>query len=140
MATRLSRDPFHRMEIRASAVPVEVALDGTTLASTNRAVLLYETMRPVRYYIPPADVRLDLLEESSKRTACPYKGKATYYSYPGSEQGRDIAWLYDWHFRNATQIHGLVSFFTERVDLTVGGVLQARPVSAWSKPAPPGAL
>ena len=89
------RDPFHRVDIRASSVDVEVALDGVTLASTNGAQLLYETLLPVRYYIPPADVRLDLLEESPKRTVCPYKGQASYWSYPDSDQGRNLAWSYD---------------------------------------------
>ena len=28
---------------------------------------------------------------------------------------------------DAAQIHGLISFFNERVDLTVDGLLQARP-------------
>ncbi len=122
------------MDIRASSVPVEVALDGVTLARTNGAQLLYETMLPVRYYIPPADVRLDLLQESPKRTVCPYKGQASYWSYPASEQGGNIAWSYDRRFRDAAQIHGLISFFNERVDLTVNGALQPRPVTPWSRP------
>ncbi|MDN4645192.1 DUF427 domain-containing protein [Arthrobacter sp. PsM3] len=128
------RDPFHRVDIRASSVDVEVALDGVTLARTNGAQLLYETLLPVRYYIPPADVRLDLLEESPKRTVCPYKGRASYWSRPGSPQGRNVAWSYDRRFLDAAQIHGLISFFNERVDLTVDGALQSRPVSPWSRP------
>ena len=133
------RDPFHRVDIRASSLSVGVAFDGVTLASTNGAQLLYETMLPVRYYIPPADVRLDLLVESPKRTVCPYKGKASYWSYPGSAQGRNLAWRYDRRFIDAAQIHGLISFFNERVDLTVDGVRQSRPVSPWSRPDGPGA-
>lgn len=133
------RDPFHRVDIRASSVDVEVALDGVTLARTDGAQLLYETMLPVRYYIPPADVRLDLLEESPKRSVCPYKGQASYWSYPGSAQGRNLAWSYDRRYLDAAQIHGLISFFNERVDLTVDGVLQPRPVSPWSRPSVPGA-
>jgi uncharacterized protein (DUF427 family) len=128
------RDPFHRVDIRASSVKVEVALDGVTLASTNGAQLLYETMLPVRYYIPPEDVRLDLMEESPKRTVCPYKGEARYWTYPGPEGGRNVAWSYDRRYRDAAQIHGLVSFFNERVDVSVDGVLQARPVTPWSRP------
>ena len=128
------RDPFHRVDIRASSVDVEVALDGVTLASTNGAQLLYETLLPVRYYIPPGDVRLDLMQESPKRTVCPYKGEASYWTYPGPESGKDVAWSYDRRFRDAAQIHGLISFFNERVDLTVGGVLQPRPVTPWSRP------
>ncbi|WP_427129433.1 DUF427 domain-containing protein [Pseudarthrobacter sp. S9] len=128
------RDPFHRVDIRASSVDVQIALDGVTLASTNGAQLLYETLLPVRYYIPPADVRMDLMEESPKRTVCPYKGEASYWTYPGSESGRNVAWSYDRRFRDAAQIHGLVSFFNERMDVTVGGVLQPRPVTPWSRP------
>ena len=131
------RDPFHRVDIRASFVDVEVALDGVMLARTNGAQLLYETMLPVRYYIPPGDVRLDLMQTTMKRTVCPYKGQASYWSYPGSGQGRNIAWSYDRRFRDAAQIHGLISFFNERVDLRVDGVLQARPVSPWSRPDGP---
>ena len=126
------------MEIRASSLPVGVALDGVTLASTNGAQLLYETMLPVRYYIPPADVRLDLLEESPKRTVCPYKGQASYWSYPESAEGRNLAWSYDRRYRDAAQIHGLISFFNERLDLTVDGVPQPRPVTPWSRPSGPG--
>ncbi len=133
------RDPFHRVDIRASSADVEVALDGVTLAKTNGAQLLYETLLPVRYYIPPSDVRLDLMEESPKRTVCPYKGQASYWSYPASGQGRNIAWSYDRRYRDAAQIHGLISFFNERVDLTVNGVLQVRPVSPWSRREGPAA-
>ncbi len=128
------RDPFHRVDIRASSVDVQVALDGVTLARTNGAQLLYETMLPVRYYIPAGDVRLDLMETTPKLTVCPYKGQARYWSYPGVDSGRNIAWSYDARFRDAAQIHGLISFFNERVDLTVAGVLQPRPVSPWSRP------
>lgn len=133
------RDPFHRVDIRASSLTVEVGLDGVTLATTNGAQLLYETMLPVRYYIPPSDVRLDLMEESPKRTICPYKGQASYWSYPASGQGRNVAWSYDRRLLDAAQIHGLVSFFNERVDITVDGVRQERPVTPWSRPDGAGA-
>lgn len=128
------RDPFHRVDIRASSLTVEVGLDGVVLAATNGAQLLYETMLPVRYYLPPADVRLDLMEASAKRTVCPYKGTASYWSYPPAENGQNLAWAYNRTFRDAAQIHGLVSFFNERVDITVDGVLQERPVTHWSTP------
>jgi uncharacterized protein (DUF427 family) len=87
-------------------------------------------------------VRLDLMERSPKWTVCPYKGKASYWTYPGVESGQNIAWSYDRRFRDAAQIHGLISFFNERVDLTVNGTLQERPVTPWSRTGPgaPGPL
>ena len=137
------RDPFHRVDIRASSAERGRGARRRDARQTNGAQLLYETLLPVRYYIPPSDVRLDLMEESPKRTVCPYKGQASYWSYPESGQGRNIAWSYDRRFRDAAQIHGLISFFNERVDLRVDGVLQHRPVTPWSAPrtrptAPPG--
>ena len=126
------RDPFHRVDVRATLRRVEVMLDGVKLADTVGAQLLYETMLPVRYYIPPEDVRLDLLEASPRRTVCPYKGEARYWSLPGSERGKNIAWAYDSRFIDAQQIHGLVCFFDERADVAVDGELQPHPITPWS--------
>jgi uncharacterized protein (DUF427 family) len=126
------RDPFHRVDVRATLRHIEVKLDGVPLADTVGAHLLYETLLPVRYYIPPEDVRLDLLEASPHRTICPYKGEARYWSYPESSKGRNIAWAYDSRFIDARQIHGLVCFFNERVDVYVDGEPQNHPVTPWS--------
>ncbi|GAB3549636.1 DUF427 domain-containing protein [Arthrobacter tumbae] len=126
------RDPFHRIDVRRSAARVSIQLEGITLAETAQACLLYETFLPPRFYLPPEDVRLDLMEASTTTTVCPYKGKASYYSYPESPKGQDIAWQYDSRFPDATQIHGLVCFFDEKVDVTVDGQLQRKSITPWS--------
>ncbi|WP_028279523.1 DUF427 domain-containing protein [Arthrobacter sp. H5] len=126
------RDPFHRIDVRHTSAAITVAVNGTTLADTTRAELLYETFLPPRIYIPADDVHLDVLESSQTRSVCPYKGIASYFSYPASPQGTDIVWQYDSSFLDAAQIHGLLCFFNERVDLTVDGVTQEKPVTPWS--------
>jgi uncharacterized protein (DUF427 family) len=126
------RDPFHRVDIRATRQRIEVKLDGVTLADTAGAQLLYETLLPVRYYIPPEDVRLDLLEASPRRTICPYKGEARYWNFPQSDGGKNIAWAYDARFIDAQQIHGLICFFNERADVYVDGEPQEHPITPWS--------
>ena len=73
-------DPFKRIDVLATARRIEVRLDATVLASTVRALMLVETHLPVRYYIPPQDVRMDLLGPSTTRSACAYKGHASYLS------------------------------------------------------------
>jgi uncharacterized protein (DUF427 family) len=62
-----------------------VSLDGTVLAATTEALLLLETHLPVRYYVPPGDVALDLLRPSDTRSSCAYKGQAWYLSTPAEQ-------------------------------------------------------
>ena len=69
------RDPYKRVDVVASSRHVQVVVGGEIVADTKRARFLFETRLPTRYYIPPEDVRMDLLVPSDKATACPYKGK-----------------------------------------------------------------
>ena len=59
--------------------PIRVELGGLTLASSDGALRVLETSHPPTIYIPPADVRLDVLEPSDAgSTWCEYKGVARY--------------------------------------------------------------
>jgi uncharacterized protein (DUF427 family) len=124
------RDPFHRVDVRRSSRHVRIARDGQLLAESTRPSLVFETSLPVRTYLPPEDVRLDLLEPSATRTTCAYKGEASYRSFAAGAP--DIAWTYERPLPDAVQLTGLVAFFDERVDVTVDGELRTRPVSPWS--------
>jgi uncharacterized protein (DUF427 family) len=101
------RDPFHRVDARDTSRRVRVLLDGKVVAETRRPKLLSETGLPNRYYIPAEDVRRDLLARSEKRTLCPYKGEATYWSLDGAE---DAAWSYEQPLEDAARIGGYLSF------------------------------
>lgn len=122
------RDPFHRIEIVHSSRHVEVQADGVRLAESQAPYLLYESMLPVRYYLPRDDVDLDGLQASETLTICAYKGHASYWSH----QGRDVAWCYAEPQREAADVGGRVAFFNERVDLIVDGRRLPRPVTPWS--------
>lgn len=122
------RDPFARVDVRRSSRHVRVERDGLLLAESTRPVLVFETHLPVRTYLPRSDVRLDLLEPSPTRTACAYKGVASYLG----RDGVDLAWTYESPLPDAGELTGLVCFFDERVDLTVDGVARPRPVTPWS--------
>ncbi len=127
------RDPYKRVDIRPSSRHVKVELDGVTLAESDRPYLLFETGLPTRYYLPPEDVRTELLEPSDKHTRCPYKGKASYYSlHLNDEVYEDFVWTYPDPLPESPQIEGLLCFYNERVDLTVDGELLARPETHWS--------
>lgn len=129
------RDPYKRVDVLQSSRSVEVIVGGRTVAETRRARFLFETRLPTRYYIPPEDVRMDLLVPSSKATACPYKGKARYYSVKiGDRVFEDIVWSYPEPIAECAKIKGCLSFFNEQVDeIRVDGVPVPRPLTQWSK-------
>jgi uncharacterized protein (DUF427 family) len=109
-------------------------LEGQVLTDTRRAVALFESNLPTRWYIPREDVLAEL-EPSDTDTICPYKGHASYYSVRlgGGELIEDLVWYYTEPFAEAAGVAGLLSFFNEKVDVKLDGELQERPESPWLK-------
>ena len=128
-----ARDPYHRVDVLDTSRHVRVSVKGEVVAETERAKVIFETGLPARWYIPPEDVRSDLLVDSDKRTGCAYKGFASYKSVrAGGDEEEDVVWLYSEPRREAEPIRGYLAFFNERVDIEVDGELQERPVTQWS--------
>ena len=67
---------------RLEPVPerIRVVVDGVAIADTTRAVRVLETAAPPVYYVPPEDVRMDLLRPSPTSSQCEWKGAASYWS------------------------------------------------------------
>jgi uncharacterized protein (DUF427 family) len=127
------RDPYHRIDTYRTTRPVRVSVDGELVAESTRAVALYESGLPPRFYLPVEDVRMDLLAPSEKRTRCAYKGVASYWHVrAGDTLHEDIAWTYPEPERDGAAIRDLVCFFNERVDLEVGDKEMERPITQWS--------
>ena len=129
-----ARDPFGTVDTRRSSRQVVIEINGTTIADSTRSVMLFETFLPTRYYLPRDDVRMDLLEPTDTQTACAYKGFASYWS--ANVDGtvvRDVAWSYEDPHNYATAVKGMISFFNERVDVSVDSVPLERPRTPWSE-------
>jgi uncharacterized protein (DUF427 family) len=124
------RDPYHRVDVVATDRHIRISLDGTLLAETDRALALFESNLPPRWYLPIEDVRAEL-EPSDTVTRCPYKGTASYYSVK-LEGGKDLVWYYEHPLDEVSRIKGLACFFNEKVDIELDGELQQRPDSPWS--------
>ncbi len=124
-----ARDPHVRLDIVKSARPVRVEIGGHVIAESNRARFLFETGLAPRHYVPREDVRMDLLTESQRRTRCPYKGEAQYFSLSsGGETIDDIAWSYAAPLPEAAPIAEHICFHKRHADgIYVDGVRQAKP-------------
>ncbi len=126
------RDPYHRVDVVASDRHIRVSLDGELLAETSRALALFETGLPVRWYMPLEDVVAEL-EETDTVTRCPYKGTASYYSVAGiGDSGKDLVWYYTDPVAEVGRIRGLVCFFNEHVQIELDGELAECAETAWS--------
>lgn len=123
------RDPFKRVDVRRSSRHVRVLIDGDLVAESHRPLLLFETGLPVRHYLPPDDVRLDLMARSRTRSLCAYKGEASYWSAPGAD---DVAWFYPEPLPDNAMIRDHIAFLNERVDIEVDGERLERPRTQWS--------
>jgi len=133
------RDPYHRIDILPASPQVRVLRKGALLAESSRAMVLFESNLPPRWYLPREDVPAEL-HPSDTVTRCPYKGAATYWSVSiGGHLTPDIVWCYESPFPEASRIAGLLAFYDERVDVELDGVPQERPESPWSpgNAAPP---
>ena len=127
------RDPYHRVDVIRTERDIRVSLDGEELAHSTRAMALFETNLPTRWYLPREDVSAGLIE-SDTVTGCPYKGRASYYSVALGDDRveRDLVWYYHDPYDEVARIADLVCFFNERVDVELDGELQERPASPWS--------
>ena len=99
---------------RPAGARVRVTFYGEMIADTRDAVALEEGSYPVVYYIPRKDVRMDLLERTSHRTHCPYKGDASYYSI--QDGPANAVWSYEQPKEDMLAIKGLLAFYPDKVD------------------------
>jgi uncharacterized protein (DUF427 family) len=123
------RSPYARCDAVRSGRHVKVEVNGKVLAESHSTVIVFETGLPPRYYFPRTEVNFDNLTPSDTRTACPYKGRTTAY---WSVDGRDVGWSYDFPTAPLLPVAGLIAFFDERVDITLDGVPQNRPITPFS--------
>jgi uncharacterized protein (DUF427 family) len=106
-----------RLEPTGAHVVVRFA--GETVADTRRAIRVLETSQPPAFYIPPDDVRTDLLVPTTSHTFCEWKGQASYCSIQvGEHQARDAVWTYPSPTSPFVPIAGYYAFYAQRV----GGV------------------
>jgi uncharacterized protein (DUF427 family) len=111
-------DPYHRIDIRQSSRHLVARKDERIVADTEAPLVLYESGFAPRWYVPREDLVAGALEASDLQTFCPYKGIASYYDI-GDE--RNAAWSYRAAFEEVARVADFVSFYVEKLVVTLDG-------------------
>jgi uncharacterized protein (DUF427 family) len=99
---------------------VQVISQGVTIAETDAAYRVLETASPPTFYLPPGDVRTELLVPSSGRSMCEWKGSARYWSIQvGDLLIADGAWSYAEPFQGFEPIADYLSFYPAKLECYV---------------------
>jgi uncharacterized protein (DUF427 family) len=130
------RDPMHRIDVCPSSRRIRIEHQGTVLAESDEAMLLFEGTFPMpRYYLPRHAIRVPLVP-GQRDTTCAYKGHATHWTAEaGQGRLRDIAWSYEQPEHDAERVRGYICFYAERLDVFVDGEPVERVHTPWSEPS-----
>jgi len=95
-----------------------VELAGAVLADSTRALRVLETSHPPTIYIPPADVRTELLADSNAPpTWCEFKGAARYLdAIIHGQRFTAVGWAYRDPSPGYQALRDHLAFYPGRVD------------------------
>jgi uncharacterized protein (DUF427 family) len=111
-------DPYHRIDIRRSSRHLVVRHGEQPVADTHAPLVMYESGFAPRWYVPRADVLAEALHAVEGQTFCPYKGLASYYDVGDA---RNAAWSYRAPFKEVERIADFISFYPEKLTITIDG-------------------
>ncbi len=96
---------------------------GEVIAETSRAWRILETSHPPVYYIPQADIAMQWLTRSARRSSfCEWKGSAVYWNVdlrslaPNATVVQDAAWSYPDPSSAYRELRDHLAFYASRVD------------------------
>ncbi|MBA2277103.1 MAG: DUF427 domain-containing protein [Chloroflexia bacterium] len=102
---------------------ITVEFNGVCIAESRSAFRVLETSHPPVFYLPPGDVRTDLLIPADGASYCEWKGLATYLSVRvGTREEPRAVWTYRDPTPRFRAIAGYFAFYPSQMDrCTVDG-------------------
>lgn len=81
--------------------------NGQVLAESDETVIVENN-----HYFPLSSLKMEFFSDSEKKTNCPWKGEASYYSIRvGDQENIDAAWFYAKPKEAAKEIKNRVAFW-----------------------------
>ena len=122
--------------LEPTSAHLKIVHRGVVIANTTQALRVLETSHPPVFYLPPADIRMDLLQPSNERRSfCEFKGLANYWTLAlpalGSKEPgvANVAWSYPDPAKSFSALRDYLAFYASRVDecSVDGELVEAQP-------------
>lgn len=115
--TSSTDDLSYRLLVKPIDGHVVARSGNAVLAASDCALVMHETRLAPTVYFPKEDVRVLTPRPSTKRTFCPFKGTATYWTLLVADRTiADGAWSYERTLEEARDIEGYIGFSPDAVD------------------------
>jgi uncharacterized protein (DUF427 family) len=106
---------------------IKVVVNGVVIAESTQTKRVLETSHPPVYYIPPADIRMELLKPTDGQTWCEWKGTARYFDVIVADRKiPKSAWAYPSPTRAFESIRDHVAFYPHLMDACFVGEEQVQ--------------
>ena len=110
--------PDHSLSLVRNPCRIQALFHGHVIADTTAAVVLKETGYKAICYFPREDVDMAYLRPSERRTSCPYKGDAIYFTLArDGDIAEGVVWSYEAPYPAAETIRGHLAFFPNQVEI-----------------------
>lgn len=108
----------HPITIETAVTRWRARFAGHVIADSNDALILKEADYPAVVYFPRQDVGMEYMSRTERKTHCPYKGDASYYSlYMDGDLAENAVWTYEQPFEGMEAIARRLAFYTDRVEV-----------------------
>jgi uncharacterized protein (DUF427 family) len=92
--------------------------NGHVIADTGDALILQEASYAPVVYFPREDVSMEYMSRTDRRTHCPHKGDAAYYSIlMDGAFAENAVWTYETPYPAMTAISGRLAFYPDKVEV-----------------------
>jgi len=107
----------HRLLFESHPRRFRAEVDGVTVLDTVGGHLLHESNHLPQLYVPFGDLDAERLERTDKRTHCPFKGDASYWSVRvGDRVVENAVWAYEDPIDEASWLRGYAVLDWKKAD------------------------
>lgn len=111
-------DIHQRIRMVANPRRVRALYENHVIADSADVITLHEEgLAPVQYF-PREDVSMEYMAKTERRSNCPYKGDASYYSIlMEGVFAENAVWSYEEPIHGMEALRGRVAFYTDKVEV-----------------------